>query len=160
MEDVLKILERDARISPERLAQMTGHPLEEVRAFLQKAEADRAVLAYQALIDWKRLGREEVHALIEVKVSPQRDVGFDAVAERIARFPEVHSLHLVSGDYDLAVHLVGRTIYDVSAFVSERLAPMDAVQGTTTHFLLKRFKESGVILSAEAGPSDRLPVAP
>lgn len=160
MDDILRILEKDARTTPERLAQMTGRPLEEVRAFLLRAEGERVILGYRAHVDWQRAGQEEVQALIEVKVSPQREVGFDSIAERIARFPEVRSLWLVSGDYDLAVHVVGRTIYDVASFVSEKVAPMSGVQGTVTHFLLKRFKENGLALGREAGPSTRLPVSP
>ena len=160
MEDILKILEKDARTSPERIAQMTGRTVEQVRDLLHKAEQDGVVFGYQALVDWRKLGRDEVNALIEVKVSPQRDVGFDAIAERIAKFPEVRSLQLVSGDYDLAVQVVGRNLYDVSSFVSEKLAPMQGVQATTTHFLLKRFKENGVLLTGGNIPTARLAVTP
>ncbi len=160
MEDILNILEKDARTGPERIAQMTGRTVEQVRDLLHKAEQDGVIFGYQALVDWRKVGREEVHALIEVKVAPQRDVGFDSIAERIAKFPEVRSLHLVSGDYDLAVRVVGRTLYDVSSFVSEKLAPLQGIQGTTTHFLLKRFKENNVLLTDGSNPSTRLPVAP
>lgn len=160
MEDILNILEKDARTSTERIAQMTGRSVEQVRDLLHKAEQDGVIFGYQALVDWRKVGREEVHAVIEVRVAPQRDVGFDSIAERIAKFPEVRSLHLVSGDYDLAVQVVGRNIYEISSFVSEKLSTMQGVQGTVTHFLLKIFKENGILLTGGSNPSTRLPVAP
>lgn len=159
MREVLKIIEQDARTSPEEIASMTGKTPQEVRDILRKAEADRALLGYRALVNWERAGEEQVWALIEVKVTPQRDVGFDAIAERIYRFPEARSVYLVSGTYDLAVTVVGRTMQEVSAFVSEKLAPMEHVQGTVTHFLLKRYKDQGVILEGGDRPQ-RLPVSP
>ncbi len=100
-----------------------------------------------------------VNALIEVRVTPQRDVGFDAIAQRIARFPEVRSLQLVSGTYDLAVYVTGKTMQDVASFISSKVSPMDGVQGTVTHFLLKTFKEDGVLVEGEQQPA-RLPIAP
>lgn len=160
MEDVLKILEQDSRTSPERIAQMTSRPLEEVREIIKSAEADGIILGYSAYVDWRKTGREEVHALVEVKVAPQRGVGFQAMAQRIARFPEVHSLYLVSGDYDLAIQLVAPNIYDISAFISEKVAPLDGVMGTATHFLMRRFKENGVLTVPLDEDSERLPVAP
>ena len=159
MRDVFRILEQDGRATPERIATMTGLPVEEVRATIERAEADRTILKYKAVIDWSKLDEEEVWALIEVRVTPQRDVGFDAFAERVARFTQVRSLYLVSGTYDLAVVVVGHTMQEVAAFVAEKLAPLDSVQGTVTHFLLKRYKEDGEIL----GPKEetrRLPISP
>ena len=159
MREVLKIIEQDARTSPEEIASMTGKTPQEVRDILRKAEADRVLLGYRAQVNWERAGEEQVWALIEVKVTPQRDVGFDAIAERIYRFPEARSVYLVSGTYDLAVTVVGRTMQEVSAFVSEKLAPMEPVQATVTHFLLKRYKDQGIIMEGGDKPQ-RLQVSP
>ena len=159
MREVLKIIEQDARTSPEQIASMTGKTPQEVRDILRKAEADRVLLGYRAQVNWERAGEEQVWALIEVKVTPQRDVGFDAIAERIYRFPEARSVYLVSGTYDLAVTVVGRTMQEVSAFVSEKLAPMEPVQATVTHFLLKRYKDQGIIMEGGDKPQ-RLQVSP
>ena len=159
MRAVLKIIEQDARTSPEEIASMTGKTPQEERDILRKAEADRALLGYRAQVNWERAGEEQVWALIEVKVTPQRDVGLDAIAERIYRFPEARSVYLVSGTYDLAVTVVGRTMQEVSAFVSEKLAPMEPVQATVTHFLLKRYKDQGIIMEGGDKPQ-RLQVSP
>lgn len=160
MEDIFRILEKDARTTPERIAQMTGRSVEEVRAAIKKAEEDSVILGYRAKVNWDKVAQGRILALIEVKVTPQREVGFDAVAARIARYPEVRSLYLLSGDYDLAVQVEGDSIYEISDFVSNKLAIIDAVQGTVTHFLLKRFKEDGFIIQGEDGTSKRLPIAP
>ena len=159
MRDVLKILEQNARATPEEIAAMTGLTTDEVRKIIAQAERDRAIFKYKTLINWDRLGEEEVLALVEVRVTPQRDVGFDGIAQRIARFSEVRSLYLVSGDYDLSVLLVGRTMHEVANFVAMKLAALEEVQGTTTHFLLRRFKEDGVMLDGEEGVK-RLPLTP
>ena len=159
MREVLKIIEQDARTSPEQIASMTGKTPQEVRDILRKAEADRVVLGYRAQVNWERAGEEQVWALIEVKVTPQRDVGFDAVAERIYRFPEARSVYLVSGTFDLAVTVGAHTLREVSAFVSEKPAPMEPVQATVTHFLLKRYKDQGVVIDGGDKPQ-RLPVSP
>ncbi|MBI4498263.1 MAG: Lrp/AsnC family transcriptional regulator [Chloroflexi bacterium] len=159
MKDVLQVLEQDARATPEQIAAMTGRSADEVRDIVRAAEADRTIVRYRTVVNWEKTGEEQVWALIEVKVTPQRDVGFDSIAERIARFPEVWSVSLASGDFDLVVMVVGRTMQEVSAFVSGKLAPLAPVQGTNTHFLLKRYKEDGVILEGDEQPQ-RLPVAP
>jgi len=161
MKDILAILEQNARATPEEIAEMTGLTPEEVRETIAQAERDRTIVKYRTLINWERagVGEQEVLALVELRVTPQRDVGFDGVAKRIARFPEVRSLHLMSGDYDLSVLLAGRTIQDVASFVAMKLAALEEVRGTTTHFLLRRFKEDGVILDGEEG-AKRLPLTP
>ena len=159
MEEILRILEQDARTSPERIAQMTGRSVEEVRQLIDQAEKDRTILSYRTQVNWDKLGEGPVYAMIEVKMSPQRDVGFDSVAMRIARFPEVRSMHLVSGDYDLVVQVVGKSIYEISNFVTNKLAVMDAVQGTSTHFILKRYKEDGTLIGGEEGAERRLPLS-
>lgn len=159
MEEILKILEKDARTKPEQIAVMTGLPVAEVEEFIRKAEQERTILRYKTVVNWQKLGDEHISALIEVRVTPQRDVGFDAIAERIYRFPEARTVYLVSGTYDLAVLVTGRTMQEVAAFVSEKLAPLDSVQGTVTHFLLKRYKEDGEIFVEQEGVQ-RLPVTP
>ncbi len=159
MKEILKAIENDARLTPEKISDMTGVPAKEVEKVIKKAEKDRIIMKYKTIIDWPRLGEEKVMALVEVKVVPQRDVGFDAIAERIYRFPQAQSVYLASGTYDLAVLVVGETMQDIALFVSEKLAPLDTVQGTVTHFILKKFKEDGEIFG-ETGGIKRLPLTP
>jgi DNA-binding Lrp family transcriptional regulator len=157
--DVLRALERDARLTPEKVATLTGHSPQEVAAAISRAEAEHIILRYKTVVNWEKLGQEQVYALIEVKVTPQRGVGFDTVARRIYRFPETRSVYLLSGTYDLLVQVTGKTMQEVATFVTEKLATLEFVQGTVTHFLLKRYKEDGEILE---GPEEleRLPVTP
>lgn len=159
MNEVFRILEQDARKTPAQIATMTGAAAAEVEETIKKAERDGTILKYKALVNWEKLGVEQVWALVEVRVVPQRDVGFDAIAERIYRFPETRTVYLVSGAYDLSVVVVGKTMHEVAAFISEKLAPLDGVQGTVTHFLLKRYKEDGEVLEGEEGPK-RVPLMP
>jgi DNA-binding Lrp family transcriptional regulator len=159
MKEILRILEQDARTSAEQIATMTGKSAEEVEDTIAEAEKDGTILKYKTVVNWEKLGDEQVWALIEINVLPQRDVGFDSIAERIYRFPEARSVYLVSGTYDLAVLVTGRTMQEVAGFVSNKLAPLDSVQGTVTHFLLKRYKEDGEILT-DGEESSRLPYSP
>lgn len=159
LSQILKILQEDARKTPQQIATMTGMPLEQVKKAIKKAEGDRIILKYRAMVNWEKVADEMVTALVEVKLVPQRDVGFDAIAERIYRFPETSSVYLVSGAYDLLVLVTGSTMHEVAGFVSQKLAPLDGVQGTVTHFLLKRYKEDGEILAAEERPK-RQPYMP
>ena len=159
MKDVFKILEEDAHTPHERIATMTGLSVEEVDRIVKEAEENRTIVKYKTLVNWEKLGEQQVWALIEVKIIPERDVGFDAVAERIFRFPETRSVYLVSGGYDLAVVVVARDIYEVSRFVSDKLSTIDAVHGTVTHFLLRRYKEDNEIL-VDHDDSKRQPLAP
>ncbi|MFP4640773.1 MAG: Lrp/AsnC family transcriptional regulator [Dehalococcoidia bacterium] len=152
MEEILKILEQDARTSPEQIATMLGRSVDEVNEAIKQAEESRTIVKYKTMVNWEKTGKEEVHALIEVTVQPQREVGFDAIAERIYRFPEAKSVYLISGTYDLAVLVVARTMQEVANFVSQKLSTLDSVQGTVTHFLLKRYKEDGEILEDGEGP--------
>lgn len=156
---LLRLLERDASIGLEQLATMLGSTATDLAGRLNDLESSRVIVRRKAIVNWERTGQEQVAALIEVRVSPQRDVGFDSIATRIAKYPEARSVSLVSGTYDLAVEVVGRTMKDVANFVSEKLAPLDGVQGTTTHFLLRRYKMDGEVFD-EPGPSTRLPYAP
>lgn len=157
MKKILEILEKDARTTPEQISTMTGIPLAEVENVIKKAEEERTIVKYKTMINWQRLGKEQVWAMIEVRLQPQRDVGFDLIAERIYRFPQVRSAYLVSGGYDLAVMVMGKTMQEVAAFVAQKLAPLEGVQGTATHFLLKSFKEDGEILDGRE-ETKRLPL--
>lgn len=156
---ILRILERDARTSPAEIAAMAGVAEEEVRRVIREAEEQKLILKYKTIIDWERAGDESVVAFIDVQVSPAREVGFDDVAARIYRFPEVISVNLVSGGYDLRVVVQGPTMKDVALFVAEKLATQDRVNSTTTHFLLRRYKEDGVVL-VEPEEDRRLAVSP
>ncbi len=149
MKEILKILEQDARTTAEQIATMTGKSIAEVEEKIKQAEGERTIVKYKAIINWEKLGEEQVWALIEVRVQPQRDVGFDAIASRISRFPEARTVYLVSGTYDLLVLVSGRTMQEIASFIARKLSSLESVQGTTTHFLLKRYKEDGEILEGE-----------
>jgi DNA-binding Lrp family transcriptional regulator len=156
---LLHLLENDSSLTNEQIATMLGATIQDVAGRIDDLEASRVILRRKAVINWERTGEDSVVALIEVRVAPQRDVGFSAIAVRIARFPETRSVSLVSGTYDLAVEIVGRTMKEVASFVSEKLAPLEGVQGTTTHFLLRRYKQDGEIFD-DAAPPARLPFSP
>ena len=155
MENTIKVLEameKDARLSPDHISHMTGIPVNEVQRIIKKAEKNRTIVKYKTVINWAKVGEEQVWAFVEVKVVPQRNVGFGAIAERIYRFPQVKSLYLASGAYDLAIIIAGKTMQEIAVFVSEKLAPMNTVQGTVTHFILKKYKEDGVMLEDDDEP--------
>lgn len=158
-EKILKLLEHDAKIKPERIATLLGLSEEEVKKQIAELEESKAIVQYKTIIDWEKVGEDVVYAFIEVKVTPEREVGFDAVARRIYRFPEVHSLYLISGDYDLSVIVEGKTMKEVAYFVAEKLATLEHVQSTATHFVLRKYKVDGEILG-EAEKVERLPVTP
>jgi DNA-binding Lrp family transcriptional regulator len=157
---VLRALEQDARRSAAQIATMVGVPEAEVREAITRCERRGIIRGYKTVINWERAGDDRVVAFIDVSVSPQRDVGFDQVAARIYRHPEVRSVHLVSGGHDLRVVVEGASLHDVAAFVAEKLAPIDHVTATNTHFLLKAYKEDGEVLTDEPADDDRLAVAP
>lgn len=144
MNEILKILETDCRLSPEEIAAMTGRTPKEVKELIADLEEKGIIRRYKAVIDWEKTGDERIFALIDVKVSPERGVGFDDIAEQIYRYPEVHTVYLVSGLHDLRVVVEGKSMKEVAFFVAEKLATVDRVQSTSTHFLLKRYKEDGV----------------
>ncbi len=147
--DILKILENDARATARQIADMTGTPQAEVTKIIKQAEKDGTILKYKAIVNWDKVENEQVSAVIEVKLTPQKDVGFDSVAERIYRFPQTRSVYLVSGTYDLFVLVVGKTNHEIADFVSQKLSHIEGVQGTVTQFLLKRYKEDGVIVEGK-----------
>ena len=157
LKEILKILEGDARTTTKQIATMTGTSADEVAKLIKKAETERTILKYKTMINWDKVGDERIWALIEVKITPQRDVGFDSIAERIYRFPQAHTAYLGSGTYDLAVLVMGKSMHEIADFVTQKLAPIEGVQGTATHFLLKRYKEDGEILEGGEG-TKRQPV--
>lgn len=148
MDELLEILEKDARTSAEDIAQMTRRKKEDVKKAIKKYEKEGVILKYKTVInkDLAHDGEKEVRALIEVNIVPQKDLGFDKIAERIYSFPEVASCYLISGTYDLLVIVEGKSLHTVSNFVAEKLSCMENVRGTATHFLLKKYKEDGVVL--------------
>ena len=150
---LLDLLKEDCRLSLEKLSVMTGASMEEVAATIDSLEKRRVILRYAPMINWDLTDRERVEAMIEVRVTPQRDMGFDAIARRIYCFDEVKSVFLMSGSYDLLVLVEARTLKDLAAFVSGKLSPLETVTGTATSFVLKRYKEEGVIF--DSGESDR-----
>ena len=149
IKEILKILENEARTTTKQIAIMTGASSTEVAKLIKQAEKDQTILKYKTIINWDKVREEQVWALIEVKVTPEPDVGFDSIAERVYRFPQVRSAYLASGTYDLLLVVVGKTEHEVADFVSQKLAHIEGVQGTVTHFVLKRYKEDGEILERE-----------
>jgi len=143
---ILELLEADSRLRPEQTATMLGLEEADVAARIGELEENKIIVKYHTLINWEKAGDETVSALIEVKVTPQRGAGFDTVAERIYRFPEVKSLYLMSGAYDIAVMIEGQTLKEVALFVATKLATIEDVQSTATHFVLKKYKMQGVIM--------------
>ena len=149
LKDILKILENDARTTPRQIATMTGTPQAEVTRLIKQAQQDRIIMKYKAIVNWDKVENEHVFALIEVKLEPQKDVGFDSIAERIYRFPQAQSVYLVSGTYDLQVLVVGKSNHEIANFVSQKLSHIDGVKGTNTQFVLKRYKEDGEIVEGQ-----------
>lgn len=158
-EAILDILHLNAKIAAADIAKQLNISEAEVASYIDRFEKDKIILDYKTLINWQRVRQDNVHALIEVKVTPERDVGFDSVAEAIYKFPEVTSMSLLSGGYDLLVQVEGDSLQDVAGFVSAKLATIKGVQSTVSHFILKKYKEDGVIFSEETG-GKRLPVTP
>lgn len=150
MEEILEILEKDNRLSVEQIAVMLGKSIEEVASAIKKLEEDKVILGYHTMINWEKTSRETVTALIEVKVTPQRGEGFDKVAERIYKYPEVNACYLMSGGFDLTVIIEGKTMKEVALFVAEKLAPLEAVLSTATHFVLKKYKDKGTIFEEKS----------
>ena len=142
---LLQLLEQDCTLTDEQLASMANMTADEVRATKVRLEEEKVILGYKAIVDWDRAQREAVTALIEVKVTPQRGEGFDRVAERIYQYDEVESVYLMSGAFDLTVIISGRTLREVAEFVGQRLATLEDVTGTATHFILKKYKEKHLI---------------
>lgn len=146
MDKLLKLIEDDATITNEQLALMLSKEVGEIKSIIDKYEKDGVILARKTIIDWDRTDCELVNAIIEVKVTPQRDRGFDRIAEKIYNYPEVKSLYLMSsGGFDFTLLIEGKTMKEVACFVTQKLAPIDSVTATATHFVLKKYKDKGVI---------------
>ena len=142
---LLALIENDATLTHEELAVLLGTDTKTVASRIKELEENGTILSRQALIDWDRTDREYITAFIEVKIQPQRDFGFDRVAERIYNYPEVKSLYLMSGGFDFVVMIEGKTMREVALFVSQKLATIEFVTSTATHFVLKKYKDKGVI---------------
>ncbi len=149
MDKLLKLLDTNARLSNAELAVMTGSTEEAVTKQIAAWEKDGVIRAYKALVDWDRTDREYVTAIIELRVTPKRDAGFEAIAQTIAAWEEVESIYLMSGGYDFSIVVTGRTFKEVAMFVANRLSTLDSVVSTATHFVLRRYKEKNVMYAAE-----------
>ncbi|WP_407269461.1 Lrp/AsnC family transcriptional regulator [Radiobacillus sp. PE A8.2] len=159
--ELLQLLEKNGRMEAEQIAIMMDISVEDTKHMIKKLEDENAILGYSALVDWSKvLKYEGVTAMIDVKVTPARGVGFDKVAERIYRFPEVKAVYLMSGAYDLSVSIEGTTMMEISRFVSDKLSTLDAVISTTTHFVLKKYKHDGIIFEDDDDEDKRILVSP
>ncbi|KRW91406.1 AsnC family transcriptional regulator [Alicyclobacillus tengchongensis] len=156
---VVDLLHDNAKLSIDTIAKMLGEAPEVIAETIDRLEKDKVILRYSAVVNWDKLETNQVTAVIDVRVLPQREVGFDSIAKKIYRFEEVKSVSLMSGGYDLQVTVVGRDIREVSRFVSEKLATIENVTATTTHFLLKTYKSDGVIFDDTDGER-RLMITP
>ena len=148
MKKLLKLLEKDAHLTDKELALMCEKEVGDIKKMIDDYEKNGVILGYTTVIDWDKTETEYVNALIELKVIPQRDRGYDAIAEKIYNFPEVESVYLMSGGYDLAVMLRGKTMREVAIFVAQKLATIETVTSTATHFVLRKYKDHGVIFGA------------
>ena len=146
-DQILTFIEKNSRINLKELAVMLGSDEVTVANEISEMEQEQVICGYHTMIDWDKTGAEKVTALIEVRVTPQRGQGFDSIAERIYNYPEVKSVYLISGGYDLMVILEGKTLREVSSFVSDKLSTLDTVLSTATHFILKKYKDHGTILA-------------
>lgn len=147
MYDLLKLLENNARYTDDKLAAMLGMDEQAVHDAVKQYEKDGVIRGYKAIVDWEKTDCDYVCARIEVKVTPKKDRGFEELAEQISAYDEVQSLYLMSGGYDLALTIVGKSFKDIASFVAYRLAPMDSVQSTATHFILRKYKEKGAVIA-------------
>ncbi|MCI8622083.1 MAG: Lrp/AsnC family transcriptional regulator [Provencibacterium sp.] len=152
---LLRLLEENSRLSMEQLATLTGMSAEEVAERIDRYEKEGVIRSYGAIIDWEKTERSYVSALIELKVSPKRDYGFEEIAKTIMDFPEVETVYLMSGGYDLALTVSGESFRDVAMFVAQRLSPLDSVLSTATHFVLRRYKERGVVIRSDDDNDER-----
>lgn len=159
MEELLKILQENALETPENIGRMLNLSAAEVRQRITDYEKRGVIRGYQAVLNEEEVDPEKVTAVIEVKITPQREGGFDTLSQRISRFPEVRSAYLMSGTYDLLLFVEGRSLREVASFVSERLSPLEGVLSTSTHFMLKTYKRLGVMMHQES-TDERLSVSP
>ncbi len=158
-ERILAIIEKNSRISAHDLAELLGESESVVAEELEAMEKEHIICGYHTLINWENTDQDKVTALIEVKVTPQRGMGFDKLAERIYQYPEVDAVYLMSGAYDFTVMIEGKSMRDVALFVADKLAPIESVQSTATHFVLKKYKDHGTIVCDEP-VDERMKVTP
>lgn len=156
MVEVLKLLEEDGTLTAPQIASMLGMELEEVEKIIAKCESENIIIGCTTLIDWDKTSDETVTALIEVKIAPQRGDGYDRIAERIFQYEEVESLYLMSGAYDLAVTISGHSMKEIAQFVFARLAPLEGVTSTATHFILKKYKEKHKVFYSAPEQEERM----
>jgi len=159
MREILEILESDPRIGPKEIATMVGITEAQAASKIKELEKKGIIRKYKTVIDWEKAGEEYVYAIIELKVALRERTGYDSIAERIAKVPEVRSVRLISGDHDLSLTVRGKSMKDVAFFVAEKIATLQQVQGTVTHFVLRTYKEDGDVLF-EKERSERLAVSP
>ena len=146
MEEILNILDKEkGNVSRAKIAQMLGMEEKEVADKIEKMEKENVIVGYKTIVNWDKTDKDVVVALIELRITPQRGEGFDKVAERIYKYPQVKSLYLMSGAYDLAVTIEGKSMKEVALFVAQKLAPMDSISSAATHFVLKKYKEEGIV---------------
>lgn len=157
---LLEILEKNSRVSLEDMAAMLGKSNDDIAAALDELQRDQIICGYTTLINWDKTDREFVTAMIEVKVTPQRDSGFEKIAERIYGFDDVKAVYLMAGAYDLLVMMDGKNIKEISHFISDKLSPLDNVLSTSTHFVLKKYKEHGIIMEKKREKDERMIVTP
>ena len=153
--EILRLLESDAKLTAQQIAVMLDMPVGDVEAQIKEFEANGTILGYKSIVDWEKTDRESVTAMIDVKLTPQQNRGFDRVAEKIYNYPEVKSVYLMSGAYDLSVLIEGKTMKEVAFFVSQKLAPIEAVISTATHFVLHKYKDTGVLYDQSADIDER-----
>ena len=157
--ELLRILEENSRLSADEIATMTNISTNEVEERVRALEAAQVIKRYSTVINWERAGNGEVSAIIELKVNPERDYGYDRIAERLSRFRQVKTLRLMTGTYDLQLLVTGKNMQEVSRFVSEHVAPMDRIRETATHIIMKSYKENGNTFFEQSEP-ERLPYSP
>ena len=153
--EVLKLLEENAKLSAQEIADMLSVPVDDVHAVIKRAHAEKLILGYKATINWNKLGKDVVFAYIEAKITPQKDVGFDSIAESICKFEDTVDVCLMSGTMDLLILVKGSSLQDIANFATQKLSTVDGVTGTASHFMLKYYKEDGVIVSQKEDSGHR-----
>ncbi|NLG53633.1 MAG: Lrp/AsnC family transcriptional regulator [Clostridiales bacterium] len=156
MKKILNMLEKDCKLTASQIASMLDMDEQQVVSAIHEFEEEGVILGYKAMIDWDKTDRESVTALIEIKVTPQRGQGFARIAERISQYSEVESCYLMSGGFDLAVLITGKSLKDVALFVAEKIAPLESVNATATHFVLRKFKDKGFLFSKSSNGQERI----
>ncbi|HWQ89990.1 MAG TPA: Lrp/AsnC family transcriptional regulator [Desulfitobacteriaceae bacterium] len=157
---LLELISQDCRLSPEELSVQTGLSPEHITKRIKQWEDDKVIVQYHPHINWEKTGEPQVAALIEVKVLPQRSFGFDKIAKRLIKYPQIKTVYLMSGGYDLALIIEGKSMQEVALFVAEKLATLEHIQSTATHFVLRRYKQDGVALMGQEETPERLVVSP